>query len=285
MALYQDSRQPKHSTSYLTKMQHTTPTPLIPHYSKNLIIIIGGVRSGTTVFRHMLSTHPDVVDHGEIFLSSNKNGYFRILERIIKKNPNLIFPENNEIVFRHYLKILTPEAGRAVIDIKYEHLCQLPTAWQLPHKTPAILTYLNNLDAKIIHLKRNPFNAVISNLVAQKTKRYHVSAKTNQPNNAPIKISISRDLVIQEIKDRIQASDLVENTLNNQGIITIEYEELFDINNYFKDEICSKTATFIGIEDSFERAPLLQKVINQSLENTILNWHEICDLAPENIRS
>ena len=41
-----------------------------------IVFFLGGVRSGTTVFRRMLASHPQMRDRGEIFNSHNSMGFF-----------------------------------------------------------------------------------------------------------------------------------------------------------------------------------------------------------------
>ena len=73
-----------------------------------IVFFMGGVRSGTTVFRRMLVSHPRVCDHGEIFNSMNPQGFFNYLREQIAQDPDLVFPEHHGKVFMSYIASLTP---------------------------------------------------------------------------------------------------------------------------------------------------------------------------------
>ena len=73
-----------------------------------IVFFMGGVRSGTTVFRRMMASHALIRDRGEIFNSNNPLGYFKFLREQVALNPDLIFPERSPEVFQAYLVSLLP---------------------------------------------------------------------------------------------------------------------------------------------------------------------------------
>lgn len=248
--------------------------------AQRLVFFIGGVRSGTTVFRRMMASHPQIRDRGEVFNSNNPVGYFRFLREQVARDPELIFPERSPEVFGAYLLSLLPKEpdAMALVDIKYEHLNLLPEAWQLPFTNPSMVRALKRSHARVIHLRRQHFFSVISNLVAVETGRYH--DRVGQEGSLPAKrtVRIDRNQLLGNMKKRRRATELIDNSLEASQRLAIDYETVFEADGTFKTDLLDQLATFLSLRPEFERQPALRKVIDEPLSEVISNYADIADL-------
>ena len=263
------------------------PAPLIPNKldeapdPARCVIFIGGVRTGTTVFREMLASHPAIVDRHEIFNTQNRHGFYPFLRELVRTEPDAVFPEHAMKNFARFLASGCEPAKISVFDLKYEHLLHLPIAWQLPFTDPHILRFIASQGIKVIHLRRNPLHSLISNLIAHRSKHYHLyrhpDSETPQ-SEASGTIRVDRARIEESIKIRQQVTALVDEVFRPTQRINFDYESIFNAEGQFRDEVCAELASFIGIEDLFDRQPQLGKVITRPLSEIVENYAEISDL-------
>src|SRR5579871_2131770 len=69
--------------------------------AEHLCFVIGRPRSGTTVFKTMLQTHPEVWSFGEVLNESNPCSYFSFLKRLQANDRDAIFPSRSIANFRN----------------------------------------------------------------------------------------------------------------------------------------------------------------------------------------
>jgi len=245
-----------------------------------IVFFMGGVRSGTTVFRRMLASHPRVRDRGEIFNSNNPQGFFKYLREQIAADPDMVFPEHQNKIFLSYVASLVPKDkdGIALLDIKYEHLNLVHDAWQLPFTNPPMLRLIKRSQLKVVHLRRQHFYSVLSNLVAVQTGRYHKPADDSAklPEKRPV--AVERALVLSSMKKRKRAADTVDSSFEDGQRLSLDYEGVFDDAGDFQPAVCERLAAFLGVDNQFERQPALKKVIDEPLSAVITNYEEIRDL-------
>jgi|JI8StandDraft_1071087.scaffolds.fasta_scaffold07769_5 hypothetical protein len=245
-----------------------------------IVFFMGGVRSGTTVFRRMLASHPRIRDRGEIFNSNNPQGFFKYFREQVESNPDMVFPEHHGKLFLAYVASLVPKDkdGIALLDIKYEHLNLITDAWQLPFTNPPVLRLIKRSKLKVVHLRRQHFFSVMSNLVAVQTGRYHKPANDSAALPEKRAVAVERALVLSSMKKRKRAADIVDTTFEDNQRLSIDYEGVFDDAGDFQPAVCDRLAAFIGVDNHFERQPALKKVIDEPLSAVISNYEEIRDL-------
>jgi hypothetical protein len=262
------------------KEKKPAPDPIRDEDLGRIVFFMGGVRSGTTVFRRMLASHPRVRDRGEIFNSNNPQGFFKFMREQIASKPDLVFPEHHGKLFLSYVAQLVPKDadGISLVDIKYEHLNLISDAWQLPFTNPPILRHIKRSRLKVVHLRRQHFFSVLSNLVAVQTGRYHKPADDSV--NLPEKkaVTVERNLVLSSMRKRKRAADVVDTSFDDAQRLSIDYEGVFDEAGDFHPAICERLAAFLGVDNHFERQPALKKVIDEPLSAVITNYEEIRDL-------
>lgn len=249
-----------------------------------LVFFMGGVRSGTTVFRKMMSSHPKIRDKGEIFNSNNPQGFFKYFREQIAINPDLALPEQHGKMFLSYIASLVPKDGIALIDVKYEHLTLINEAWQLPFTNPPMLKLIKRSKVKVVHLRRQHFYSVLSNLVAVHTGRYHMP-KDKDGADLPEKhvVPVDRQVLLSSMKKRKRTADLVDSAFDDKQRLSLDYEGVFDGNGDFQPDVIERLAAFLGVENEFERVPALKKVIDEPLSAVISNFAEIADLETASI--
>lgn len=254
--------------------------PLAEVDPSRIVFFMGGVRSGTTVFRRMLASHPRVRDRGEIFNSNNPQGFFKYFREQIAVNPDLVFPEHQGKLFLAYIASLVPkdQDGIALLDIKYEHLNLISDAWQLPFTNPPMLRLIKRSGLKVVHLRRQHFFSVLSNLVAVQTGRYHKPADDSAKLPEKRAVTVERALVLSSMKKRKRAADTVDQSFEDAQRLAIDYEGVFDAAGDFQPGVCERLAAFMGVDNQFERQPALKKVIDEPLSAVITNYEEIRDL-------
>lgn len=244
----------------------------------NPVFFMGGVRSGTTVFRRMLASHPKILDQGEIFNSHNPHGYFKFLREEILRDPEMVFPENVMKVWEAYLPTISGGERIGLIDVKYEHLTLLADPWQHPYTTPPIVRFLKRYKLKVIHLRRQHFHSVISNMVATQTGNYHHWVKDGDKKAETQVVTLQRQAVLNAMRSRKRVADMLDNTLPEGCKLTLDYESVFDGEGNFLPEVCEQVSTFLGLPNLFNREPALKKVIDKPLSQVISNFSEIEDL-------
>lgn len=245
-----------------------------------IVFFMGGVRSGTTVFRRMLASHPRVRDRGEIFNSNNSQGFFKYWREQLAADPDLVFPEQQGKLFMAYVASLLPKDpdGIALLDIKYEHLNLIHDAWQLPFTNPPMLRMIKRSQLKVVHLRRQHFYSVLSNLVAVQTGRYHKPADDSAKLPEKKAVAVERALVLTSMKKRKRAADIVDSSFDESQRLSLDYEGVFNEQGDFQPAICERLATFLGVDNQFEREPALKKMIDEPLSAVITNYEEIRDL-------
>lgn len=245
---------------------------------------LGGVRSGTTVFRKMLASHPGLRDRGEIFNSGNPAGYFKFFAQRVVADADAAFPERSAQLFKAYLGHTAAKGGAlALLDVKYEHLSLLPEPWQLPFTQPALLRHIKRSGCKAIHLRRQHFYSVVSNLVAVQTGRYHDRVEGGEALPQKKQVRIERDTLLAQMRRRKRVCDVVDTALDEQQRLSLDYESVFDEDGQFNAQMCERVAAFLGLEPRFDRQPGLRKVISEPLSDVIENYDEIKDLERADI--
>jgi hypothetical protein len=245
------------------------------------VVLLGGVRSGTTVFREFLATHPKLINCGEIFNSNHRDGFFPFLSSLCLTNTQAIIPENQESEFEDYLISRCTQCGEnaPIVDIKYEHLRLLHRPWETPFATPLLLEFIKQKQLSVIHLRRNPVDAVISNFVAIHRGIYHKSSANSAATESPGTLTIDPRAFAQQIRQRIKVTRFISKFfVSYEKCLQLDYEDLFDLSSgqaVFSARISDKISDKLAIENEFDRHPKLQKVIDVPRESLISNYTEL----------
>ena len=160
-----------------TPTAHPTPVQKPLQYC----FVIGRPRSGTTVFKDMLNTHPALFSMGEIFNETNERSYFQFLQELIAADPRAALPSQALANFAKYLdwcgelaRRRRPATRILVMDVKYDQSHLLCEPWWSVNALPKIFSLIRERGWKVIDIhRRDVAGLVVSNQIAIKTKVYH----------------------------------------------------------------------------------------------------------------
>lgn len=248
-----------------------------------LVVLLGGVRSGTTVLRRMLGSHPRIVDGGEIFNPERPRNFYSYLQAQAARQPELMLPEYQQDLLVSYLKWLVPENPDTivVIDVKYEQLRLIADAWSLPLDHPPLLGHLRRWNLRVIHLRRDPFQSVLSNLVAMQTQAYHLAVDDPLRTPGTPSVRVDRDNLRKLLQHRHRTTVLIDGFFEPARCLAMDYGDMFDRQGWFRAKLTQRLSAFLGVDAGFDRVPALRKVIDRPLAEVISNYDEIRDLALE----
>jgi hypothetical protein len=131
---------------------------------------------------------------------------------------------------------------------------------------------------KVVHLRRQHFYSVLSNLIAVQTGRYHKPADNSTDLPEKKAVAVERSLVLTSMKKRKRAADIVDSSFDEGQRLSLDYEGVFDAQGDFQPAVCERLAAFLGVDNQFERQPALKKMIDEPLSAVITNFDEIRDL-------
>jgi hypothetical protein len=249
---------------------------------ENLCFVIGRPRSGTTVFKGMLQTHPQVWSFGEVLNESNPRSYFHFLRRLQAEDRDSISPSKSISNFMEYLGWCRktalerqPTNRVIVLDFKYDQAHLLCEPWWSLNSLPRIFSLIRELGCKVIDVHRTDLvRLVISNKVAIETKIYH-SNKLEPGTGHQAKIHIDPDRLLHEIGATAKAYDkVVRHFRSYPGYLQICYEDMFE-EGEFSPSLVRRVASFLGVPDEFDRKPQLSKLLGDDVFSYIDNADEV----------
>ena len=251
-----------------------------------LCFVIGRPRSGTTVFKDMLKTHPALFSLGEIFNETNERSYFHYLQTQLTQDPRAALPSRAIANFAMYLdwcwdlaQARKPRARTLVLDIKYDQSHLLAEAWWSLGALPRIFFLIRERGWKVIDLHRkNVVSLIVSNQVAIKTKIYH-STNLAPGENQSAKVHIDAARLLREVKVTEDSYRRVgEHFREYPKYLQLSYEEMFDETGAFAPAVLDRVSRFLGVENRFDAKPKLAKLLEGDIFSHIENAAEIRQL-------
>lgn len=250
--------------------------------------VIGLPRSGTTVFKELLQTHPQIFNMGEIFSEPNGRSYFHFLQRQMASDPDVIFPSRSENNFVNYLEWCSEQALRhqpgnkiVIMDVKYDQAHLLADPWRSLGSLPKIFSMMRERSWRVIDIHRNDvLGQVVSNHVAMQTKIYHSTELTEGAKRAA-KVRIDPKQLRRELNKAINAyQSMSQHFRDYDGYLMLSYEEMFDADDdgNFSSSITDRLSAFLQVEDKFDRKPKLAKLLTGDVFSHIENDDEIREL-------
>ena len=195
-------------------------------------IITCAARTGSTMLRYMLDSHPQITCNGEVFKA-------RGLSRFLKadKRPYGLSPlyehlsddfRNSQVVdfiARHLLQV--SDANSKASGFKFKTDEYFNTSFT------EVSNYIQfNKSIKVIHLKRRDLLAqYVSHLMVKKKKSKTVEFDTtmsgsNNSSIAPIKISMNR--LMNFLEDVVGREERIINEMRHHDILEVFYEDIIN---------------------------------------------------------
>lgn len=185
--------------------------------------IIAQARSGSTLLRHALNSHPQICCHGEVLSRKWINGLVPrnnltldrsakpVVEKLMKGRDGDI----GSFLNKHVLAIDSPCVGFKIV---YEDLYKSDTS-------EAIIDYLKSNNILIIHLVRlNSLRAYVSRLRMSKFGVTHSDSRKKSVQSESIEVDIVKFLSYKSKQGEYQ--DLTNSLFEHQIFTQINYENI-----------------------------------------------------------
>jgi hypothetical protein len=247
--------------------------------------IIARPRSGTTVFRRTLQTHPRVVDLGEIFNEANPASYFQFLQKAVTSETAALLPSRSNRMFLEYVESClalalarNQQCRVMVLDVKYDQAHLLCEPWLRLGELPRLYFLLRERKWKVIDIRRrDPFRLSISNRVAIESSLYH-SDMLDSGQKQTAKVYIDPARLIEDVAATRKAYAAVKQHFRGRvQYRQICYEEMFaDVTGArFSAPLLAEVARFLNLENAFDPKPKLQKLLQEDIFSYISNAAQI----------
>ncbi len=265
-------------------MSETKLEPTSTERQPSVCFVIGRPRSGTTVFKHMLATHPNIINLGEIFNENHPQSYWEFLARRAKDDGTCLFPSKSTAMFLAYVDELKSrfvkngsDRNFIVLDVKYDQAHSVFAPWQDMNALPRLFALMKQFGWYVIDIERSDVLAMsISNMIAMKRKVYHVEANRARDED-DVKISVDTKLLQRDIESTVISYSRLHRFFSGYPKYSrVAYENMFDESGeMFSPELIAQLARFLELPDRFNRAPKLRKVLASDPFVHILNVDEV----------
>lgn len=251
--------------------------------------LIARMRSGTTAFRQVLSTHPKVSALGEIFHNDSiedRNYFYNYYLKAVQSDPTLALPsEQSRLrVFTEYLDYLRENLGLAdgsgrilIVGINYNSLHSLNSYWQHPFSPPYIFQALRKSGISVIHMRReNLLRTLVSERRARLSGVWHLRSSGEQPTTA---IELNTRTLLLELEERQFEIDFMEKCLYRYPrVLHLTYEESFQSDNTINNSVLERCAEFLGLQNEFNAATPFRPTAPPTLREAISNYEDVAQL-------
>jgi len=241
--------------------------------------IVGTQRSGTTVLRSIIDTHPKVKAFGEVFIPSDahiKENYYHYLRKRVIESPRLCIPtiEHTRELFKGYLVYLAELTDAEVIlfDCKYEFLRGVGNMGSVKlDNPPYLLNLFNSLGVETIHLTReNVLKMHVSTILTVQTLVWATEHPELMPNRT---VHVALNSLKQELQTLQSHQKRWSNDLSG---LSLKYEDLF-VDDAMSDKVLDQVAQALGLDAEFNPTPRFKK-IGLPLHQAIQNYSEVQEL-------
>jgi hypothetical protein len=259
--------------------------------SPEICVLVARMRSGTTAFRSVLSSHPKIRTLGEVFHNDYLNDrryFYNFYLHAAQQDPTLCLPsgENRVRVFSDYVSFLKSDLGLTddgdrvlVMGINYNSLHALNTYWQHPFSPPHIFHVLRRLNISIIHLRReNLLRTLISEHRARRLGIWHRRADgetSPSPEPSPA-IELDPRSLLAELEERDLEISFMQKCLSAYPrVLDLTYEQTFQPDNQLSAEVLQQCADFLGVENRFDTYSKFQPTAPPTLREAVSNYDEL----------
>ena len=212
-------------------------------------VILCAARTGSTMLRHMLNSHPDVCCHGEVMTGRGLDGFVG-LDRQEAPPLTRALMDLRRSDPRRFLEERVFDAGRARavgFKIKYEELLRPDYAW--------LLEWLkNHREIRVIHLRReNRLKRLISEVTATRVyKLYNVTSEAERPVAA--KISLSPQECLEDFARTEERETLFQRHVRHHETLQTTYEAIVSD----RDDVRRRLTEFLGVSPTVLTTPTLK---------------------------
>lgn len=221
--------------------------------------VVGTQRTGTTVIRTMLDSHPEVRCIGESFLMSwtGEAGYAAYLRSRTVRRLRHVFDRRN-LVFEYLDRFFSADGVRAAgFKLMYTQYRQFPAA----------LDYLRESGGRIIHIvRRNVLKTLISREVARSNRLYHTEKRIRLR-----KVRLNPRTLVRYL-DRISAENRAWAELMRPLPHHRTYYESFRRDNRGELEVLLR---FLGVDPTPDLTSPFVKMSPDRMADIVENYEEV----------
>jgi LPS sulfotransferase NodH len=226
-------------------------------------VIISTQRSGSTLLRTSLDSHPQIRCLGEVFLPTYKqeHSYYEYLKSKGTSKTSA-FLRKSALVYEHldhlYGGYTTNAAG---FKVMYDQIGDHRYGF------PMVLRYIRGNDVRVIHLVReNSLNTCISKQFARATRTYHTD-----DSSAQTAMAIDIPKLIREIRSVEKGKSRWRAILDGDRCLELSYEDFVDN----KQAASRRLLDFLEVDSSVQLNSPLKKVLTAPLTESVLNYTEL----------
>lgn len=258
--------------------QTTKVTTELEDVLKRCVFLIGRQRSGTTVLRRSLASHPQISDLGEIMHPDHQSGFYsQLRERLNRGLPQGVHNKWLQILTETLRQIAEndPPSQRYIIDVKYNMTLTFGTTFQHGRPMNALLQHLHARGAGIVQLiRRNKLQLIVSERIALKTNQWELSPDATDKKQAEVFISpVTLGLKLQQ--EAAQDAYFLEQTQSMPDKLTLVYEEMFDEAGAFRPDVFTAIAHLLKLDpEGVDPQPQISKQRGKMSE-TISNFPQV----------
>jgi|ERR1043166_3836080 LPS sulfotransferase NodH len=239
--------------------------------SATRFIILCAARTGSTMLRHQLTSHPEICCHGEVMTSAAMRSFVGLDD---KAEPPLAaklleLRQRDPVGFMNEFVLFAGTKRAVGFKIKYEELV-------LPEWQAVLNALLADTELKVIHLtRRNRLKRVISKITATKVNRvYNVLKSGDLPTRQRLRVSPQE--CIADFKEVAEREEKFRNLFGHEKIESV-YEELVEPNTGELERIQS----FLGVAPQ-PLPPQTLKINPDTLSDILENYDELKrELSPQ----
>jgi LPS sulfotransferase NodH len=241
-------------------------------------VILARARSGTTVFREVLRSHPEIKCYDEVFNPAPRKDpslwpAFHLMRKdLIINKPEYIapFPDNNKALLHEFLDLLESKSKDhiTIFDIKYGQAHQLNPFFHPSGAEPFLLRQLKAEGVLFLHvIRENILAAVVSYKIAEANNEY----RAFKADDIGIRqIHLHPKKLLKTLNDRSREIEFMRTTLRQYELtLEIHYEDMVR-KGRFSEEILNNVCDSLNIEFDFTLRPRREKVappLAESIEN------------------
>ncbi len=226
-------------------------------------LILTTQRSGSTLLRTSLDSHPEIRCFGEIFLRDYAGDRsFSVHSRHVEERNFLALISRSQRVYR-FLDEFFSDGGDGAIGFKFMY----NLASYRPYNFPMVMDYARKKQVRVIHLIReNTLNSCLSRQFAESTRIYHAE---NVLEQIGVRINIPQLLKHMKLVETRKAKWRLK--LNRFICLEVSYEEFVKK----KDTVSSRILEFLDVNADVNLVSPLKRIRTASLADTVENYAEL----------
>ena len=250
------------------------------------VVVVSFGRSGTTVFSEFLRTHPAVETRGELLNEYAYHSFFRSREGLRARLSPGMASSIQSGVFAHMRRITSAAApGKVVFDLKFESLHLADGNWRLPGPRFSIIDRSIEAGASVVMVvRRSQVDRVASVNRASGSGRFHSFQSGGDEVRSVI---IDESEFAYSLEEVYRTHEYVRRRYGSSPrFLEVEFESFFepdgtDRAGWFTDDLARRLSSLLGVADSFERRPRLERVSTTGHDDVVHDYERLAGLEAE----